>query len=97
MGERVIQKEKKERERESNLELSKHVGLGSSGDSSGAVCAVKPRAIVSTSREEQSGGVWEHADKWVIHTRPHHHFLWPHNYLPHRCWCSHLYWMSDLC
>jgi len=36
--------------------------LGSSGDISGAVCAVKSRAIVSATSQGQSGGFWEHAN-----------------------------------
>lgn len=75
-------------------EESKYGGLGTSGDSGGAICDVKSRIVVSVAREEQSGGVWEHANQWVFHSRPCYYLLWTHHYLPHRRRCSHLHWIA---
>ncbi|KAL4279416.1 hypothetical protein GQ457_03G009910 [Hibiscus cannabinus] len=58
----------------------KHGGLGAGG----AVCVVKSRIAVSVAREEQSGGVWEHADQWDLHSRPYCNLLW----------CPHLHWIG---
>lgn len=65
--------------------------MGSGGNSSGAVRAVESGAAVPAAREEQGGGVWEHADQWDIHPRPHHHLLRSDNHFPHRHWSPHLY------
>ncbi|PON50698.1 hypothetical protein PanWU01x14_222310, partial [Parasponia andersonii] len=66
-------------------------GLGPSCDSSGAVRAVKPGAIVSVAREEQSGGVWKHADEWDFHPSSYRHLFRSHHHFPHRYRFSHLY------
>lgn len=75
------------------MQLAGNGGLGAGGDSGGAVRAVKSGATVSATGEGQSGGVWQHANQWTIHPRPHHHLLWPHHHLPHRYWRSHLHWI----
>lgn len=74
---------------------SNNGGLGSCGDSGGAVRFAESGIAVSASGEGQSGGVWEHADKWGRHFSSHHHLLRPHHHLSHRYWCSYLHWIVD--
>jgi len=64
--------------------------LGASDSSSGAVCAVNTRAVVSDTWKEQGGGVWEYADKWCFHCCTCYCFFWAHHCLPCCHWCSHL-------
>ncbi|XVE85356.1 hypothetical protein DITRI_Ditri17bG0084400 [Diplodiscus trichospermus] len=63
---------------------NKHGGLGTGGDSGGAICAVKSRVVVSVAREGQSGGVWEHANEWDFDSCAYHNLLWTYHHLPHR-------------
>ncbi|KAI3716320.1 hypothetical protein L6452_23577, partial [Arctium lappa] len=65
--------------------------LGTGGDSGGVVRVIVAGIVVADSREEQSGGVREFADKWTLDTCSHRHLFRPRYNLPYRHWCSYLH------
>lgn len=57
--------------------------LGSGGDRSGAVRALKPRPSLPDTIQGKNRGVWQHANQWSLHFSSRHHLLRPHHHLPH--------------
>lgn len=68
--------------------------MGTSDNSSGVICVVNTRSIVSAARQQESYRVCQYANQWSFHTCPHHHLLWTHYYFPHCYWCSYIHWLA---